>query len=122
VKRPLPTAAALLSALALTVSPAIAQAESAGGQQYSDPLAAIHKTATKKTTKSTSTAPSATKAPPVSLSTTTTSTPSTTGTSNAGSSELPRTGLNEGLLVAIAAVLLLVGLGLRLRTAGVRRR
>jgi cobalamin biosynthesis Mg chelatase CobN len=127
VKRRLPTAAALLTALAFTASSTPALAQSAGGQQYSDPLAAVHRSQThqKTTTSTTSTGPKVTTAPPVNLSSTTT-TPATStsspSSSSTSSSNLPRTGLNLGLLVALAAVLLLAGVGLRLRTTGVRRR
>lgn len=123
VKRRVPTAAALLTGLALAVSPAAALGQDAGGQQYSDPLAAVHKAAAStSTTKTTSTAPSATKTPPVDLSSTTTTTSTSTATTPVtSSSNLPRTGLDLGVLAAIAAVLLLAGVGLRLRTAGVRR-
>jgi hypothetical protein len=135
VNRRLPTAAALLTALALTVLPAVALAQNAGDQQYSDPLAGSSTKTTStpaKSSKSTvaTTAPSATKAPPVSLPTTTTtaaaapttSTSSSSPSSSSSPTSLPRTGLNEWVLLAIAAGLLLAGFGLRLRTAGVRRR
>jgi hypothetical protein len=126
VKRRLPTAAALLTVLVVAALPVVALAQSAGDQQYSDPLAGNH--SAKKTTAATpTTGPSATKAPPVSLPSTTT-TPSSTSSSSSSSSTststntLPRTGLDEWKLVALAAALLLAGVGLRLRTAGVRRR
>src|SRR5262249_43115502 len=108
VKRRLPTAAALLTALALTVSTPAAMAQSAGGDQYFDPLAGTHSSSKGKQHSSTdttaATTPStASAAPPVNLPSTTPSTSTTSsGTSNSGSSTLPRTRPHERWLVAIA--------------------
>jgi hypothetical protein len=125
VSRRLQTAAALLTALVLLAPATAALAQSAGDTQYADPLAGGGSTSkTHASTKTTKTAPSVTKAPPVSLPSSTTTTPSSSSSSSSSSSptSLPRTGLDEWTLIGLAAALLLAGVGLRMRTAGVRRR
>ena len=129
VKRHLPTAAALLAALALGASASVALAQSAGDEQYADPFAKQTTSSAKPhatTSQSSGTAPTASAAPPVDLTnTTSTSSSGTSGsstTSGTSPSSLPRTGLNEGILVGVGIALVLVGIGLRLRTTRVRRR
>src|SRR4029077_235641 len=111
VKRHLPTAAAALVALALGASASVALAQSAGDEQYADPFAKQTTSSTKPhatTSQSSSTAPTASAAPPVDLTTSTSTSASGTSSSSGTSgtpSSLPRTGLNEGLLVAVGAAL-----------------
>jgi LPXTG-motif cell wall-anchored protein len=97
---------ALLVALMLLVVPALALADSAGDNQYSDPFGgstAPAQTAPQPTTAPAAPAPAQTSAPASS------SSPST----HPATSQLPRTGLD--LRVVASAGLLLLGGGLLLR-------
>ncbi len=125
----------LVSGLLALSSATPALAQSAGDEQYSDPLAGQGSATTPK-----SSTPSLTQAPQGSSSSSSGSSGSgtgsgsgTAGTSSSGEStpaaaapaagtttELPRTGLDTGTLAVLGAALLLLGIGLRLRTADAR--
>jgi uncharacterized surface anchored protein len=130
VKRRLPTAAMLLTACVFFLSAPAALAQNAGDEQYSDPLAGTHSSpkthssssntsSTTSSSSTTQTGPTASAAPPVDLPS---STNSSSNSSSSSSSTLPRTGLDERTLVALGAVLVLIGVALRVRTTRVRRR
>jgi LPXTG-motif cell wall-anchored protein len=124
--------AAPLAAIILTLSPAAALAQSAGDQQYADPFGNNEQNqsgggggggggagsgggggqAQAAPSGSGVAAQGATGAPGSSA----------TGTAaGSGGGELPRTGLDAGLVAGLGAVLLLAGLALRRRTADARR-
>lgn len=107
--------------------PAVAPAQSAGDEQYQDPLAGPTQTGTASTPAPTptSTTPTSTTAPDVSTvpqlspnagtGTSTTTPPTAPG--QALPSTLPNTGVDGRILAGIGLGLLLCGIGLRLRTA-----
>jgi LPXTG-motif cell wall-anchored protein len=103
---------ALLVALALLALPALALADSAGDNQYSDPFG---------NSQPAQTAPTTTQPPLAPPSNATTSQPSSSAAPTASSSdpnsELPRTGLDVRVVGAIGVLLLGSGLLLRRRRA-----
>ncbi len=126
--------AALLAALTLAAAPTAAFAQNAGDEQYADPFGnssqsgsgssgsgssgSSGSTGTTGTTGSNSGVAAAQQQ----------GTPSATaaagtaaGQSTAAAGELPRTGLDVGIVAAVGAALLLGGLALRRRSADARR-
>jgi LPXTG-motif cell wall-anchored protein len=107
--------------------PAAALAQSAGDEQYQDPLAGSTSTGTTKTTPSVpnpSTVPQLSPgAATPSTQTTTPATPSapaaspSAAPSAASPSALPNTGIDGRVLAVLGLGMLLCGIGLRLRTA-----
>ena len=129
----------LLATAALAAAPvAPALAQSAGDQQYSDPLAGGTSKPAKKpkastsATTSTSSTPSLSPTPQPSTPsvpssgaatpTSSTPTPAATPAPAATASQLPRTGADVWLIALLGAALVLVGVGLRLRVAADGRR
>ena len=128
--------AILLTAALLAVAsapPAIAQSGSgAGDQQYQDPFGTSKGSSGSKTKTTSSSAPSKkgkknglSQTPNLGASgtagtTTSATTPSSSSSASAGASELPRTGADVGRIALVGLVLVLFGIGLRLRTADER--
>lgn len=118
----------------LALVPAAAHAQSAGDEQYSDPLGGQTATGSSTTPatpkrQTTPAAPAATPAPSSSAApTTTAAAPATTAPTPAArakataapTGQLPRTGLDSWAVAALGGALLLLGIGLRLRTADAR--
>jgi LPXTG-motif cell wall-anchored protein len=121
--------AAPLAAIILTLSPAAALAQSAGDQQYADPFGNNEQNQSGGGSGGGGSgggqgqaAPSASGVAPTQAQGAGTAASSATGTAaESGSGELPRTGLDAGLVAVLGAVLLLAGLALRRRTADARR-
>ena len=120
-RRALPSA---LATLALLTAPAAALAQSAGDDQYSDPLGS-NPSADRGNSGSGSKQPSHSQSPAPSAapsSSATTGSGTSAGGSNgsgshataSGRRELPRTGGEPGLIAALGAGLLLTGAGVRL--------
>jgi LPXTG-motif cell wall-anchored protein len=124
--------AALLAVACLGVAlPApIVHAQSAGDQQYSDPFGGSSGSGGKKSSKTTTTGSTGELSPTPQTPTATTpssgggSAPSASGTSStttttapSAAATLPNTGIDARLLVIVGTVLLLAGVGLRLRSA-----
>ena len=103
---------ALLASLFLLASPATALAQSAGDEQYVDPIEepAPPSDGGGETPSGSGTAPSAPSAPAAPAAPTE---PGTTATPTAAG-ELPRTGMDAVLIALAGCALLLAGLGVRL--------
>jgi LPXTG-motif cell wall-anchored protein len=126
-----------LAALILTLSPAAALAQSAGDQQYADPFGNNEQNESGGGSSGggggsggssgggqSQSAPSTSGVAGAQAQGTTgtaTSSSSTATTAQSQSGQLPRTGLDAGLVAALGAVLLLAGLALRRRTDDARR-
>ncbi len=117
---------ALLAAALLALAPGSALAQSAGDEQYSDPLAQTDTGSS--TTPPPVDAPSLSDGPQQQDTAPDTSSgeqdltappPPSEGT-EAAPAQLPNTGADTGELAIIGAVLMLLGIGLRLRTADAR--
>ena len=128
--------AAPLAALIFAAAPATAIAQNAGDEQYADPFGNSSQSGGGGGSSSSDSGGSAQNSGTAGSSgsgvagtqaqlqaTPSTSTPSTTASSQAAGSsgQLPRTGLDVGIVVALGAVLLLGGLALRRRSADARR-
>ena len=127
--------AAPLAALILAAAPSTALAQNAGDEQYVDPFADSNSqsgggsngssgsngsgsSGSSGTTGSSGVAGTTAQATPSTAATT----PSTSAAeTTASSGELPRTGLDAGVVAAIGAALLLTGLTLRRRLGDARR-
>jgi LPXTG-motif cell wall-anchored protein len=126
--------AAPLAALIFAAAPAAAIAQNAGDEQYQDPFGNPSQSGgggssnsgssgSTQNSGSTGTTGSGVAGTQAQLQATpSTSATSPTTSSQAGSSgQLPRTGLDVGIVAALGAVLLLGGLALRRRSADARR-
>jgi LPXTG-motif cell wall-anchored protein len=124
--------AAPIAALTLALTPTTALAQSAGDEQYEDPFSDEQSqsssgsgssgsggsgTAGASASGSAAQATPSTAAPPAAAP----AAAASAGTAAAEGGELPRTGLDAGLVAAIGAGLLGMGLVLRRRTADARR-
>ena len=122
--------AAPLAALILAAAPAAAFAQNAGDEQYADPFGGNSQSGggggssnsgssgSSGTTGTSGTAGSGVAAAQQQA---TGAAGATTGQSTASSGQLPRTGLDVGVVAAVGAALLLGGLALRRRSADARR-
>ncbi len=129
--------AAPLAAIILTLSPTAALAQSAGDQQYADPFGNNEQNQSGGRGGGGSgggggggsgggqgqAAPGAggVAASQAQGATGTAGSPATGTAAESGRGELPRTGLDAGVVAVLGAVLLLAGLALRRRTADARR-
>jgi LPXTG-motif cell wall-anchored protein len=124
--------AAPLAAIILTMSPAAALAQSAGDQQYADPFGNNEQNQSGGGSSGGGggggsgggqgqAAPSATGVAATQAQGATGTSSATGSAVQSGQGELPRTGLDAGLVAVLGAGLLLAGLALRRRTADARR-
>ena len=114
--------AALLTTAVVLFAPGAALAQSgAGDQQYEDPLGGqTQSTPAKPTPKpATPATPAGTpsSAPKAAAAQSTTPAASAPSAARSSSAQLPRTGLDAGVLALLGLAVALLGLGLRLRTA-----
>ncbi|WP_372788301.1 LPXTG cell wall anchor domain-containing protein [Paraconexibacter sp.] len=115
---------ALVCTLVLAATPAVALAQSAGDEQYQDPFGSETTPSSQSDGTTTDSGGNLTTEPQVSPGSSTPSTPSSTApqttdvpqVGGARSGELPDTGIDTRLFLALGASLLLAGVGLRLRT------
>ena len=102
---------------AVALAPPVALADSAGDQQYTDPLATTTTPAPHTAHTNTTSAASTSSTPPATVAPATSSDPAGTATTAsadpAGTKRLPYTGLDLPLLAACGGLLLLAGFGLR---------
>jgi LPXTG-motif cell wall-anchored protein len=128
--------AAPLAALIFAAAPATAIAQNAGDEQYQDPFSnnsqsgggggssnsgSSGSTQNSGSTGTTGSGVAGTQAQLQATPSTSATSPTTSSQAAGSSGQLPRTGLDVGLVAALGAVLLLGGLALRRRSADARR-
>jgi LPXTG-motif cell wall-anchored protein len=112
--------AAPIAALTLALTPTAALAQSAGDEQYADPFSDDQQSQSSGGSGSSGSGGSSTSSGSAAQAAPSTAAPAS-GAAAAEGGELPRTGLDAGVVAAIGAGLLGIGLVLRRRTADARR-